>query len=89
MKKLIIITVSLLLVGGGIFGYMKYQESQESTGRPFDPEWGKVNVKIGPFEDCEYTNSIGKCISLRLTRICLLQLVGRKVAHTNLVSYCF
>lgn len=51
MKKLIIITVVLLLVGGGIFGYMMYQKSQESTGREFDPEWGKVHVKIGPFED--------------------------------------
>ena len=51
MKNLIIITVVLLLVGGGIFGYMMYQKSQESTGREFDPEWGKVYVKLGPFED--------------------------------------
>ena len=50
MKKLIIITVSVLLVGGGIFEYMKYQESQNQE-REFDPEWGKVYVKLGPFED--------------------------------------
>jgi hypothetical protein len=64
MKKLIIITVSVLLVGGGIFGYMKYQESQESTGRPFDPEWGKVNVKIGLFEDSvEFFNDVNTLTS--------------------------
>ena len=50
MKKLIIITVSVLLVGGGIFGYMKYQESQNQE-REFDPEWGKVYLKLGTFED--------------------------------------
>ena len=58
MKKLIIITVSVLLVGGGIFGYMKYQESQNQE-REFDPEWGKVNVKLGPFEDSvEFFNDV-------------------------------
>ena len=52
MKKFIIVTLVLaVLAGGGIFGYMMYQKSQESTGREFDPEWGKVYVKIGPFED--------------------------------------
>ena len=50
MKTFIIIIVALLLAGGGIFGYMVYQESQ-GKGREFDPEWGKVLVKIGPFED--------------------------------------
>ena len=50
MKTFIIIIVALLLAGGGIFGYMVYQESQDK-GREFDPEWGKVLVKIGPFED--------------------------------------
>ena len=50
MKKLIIITVSVLLVGGGIFEYMKYQESQNQE-REFDPEWGKVYLKLGTFED--------------------------------------
>ena len=58
MKKLIIITVSVLLVGGGIFGYMKYQESQNQE-REFDPEWGKVNVKLGTFEDSvEFFNDV-------------------------------
>jgi hypothetical protein len=50
MKTLIIITVSLLLVGGGIFGYMMYQESQNEETK-FNPEFGKVRVKIGTFED--------------------------------------
>jgi hypothetical protein len=60
MKKVIIVTLVLaVLAGGGIFGYMKYQESQESTGREFDPEWGKVHVKIGPFEDSvEFMNDV-------------------------------
>jgi len=58
MKKFIIITVVLLLAGGGVFGYMKYQESQDQ-GRPFDPEWGKVQISIGPFEDSvEFMNDV-------------------------------
>lgn len=51
MKKFIISTVVLaLLAGGGIFGYMMYQKSQNQE-REFNPEWGKVHVKIGLFED--------------------------------------
>lgn len=59
MKNLFIITVVLVLVGSGIIGYMMYQKSQEPTGRPFDPEWGKVHVKLGPFEDSvEFFNDV-------------------------------
>jgi hypothetical protein len=51
MKKFIISTVVLaVLAGGGIFGYMMYQKSQNQE-REFNPEWGKVLIKIGPFED--------------------------------------
>ena len=51
MKKVIIVTLVLaVLAGGGIFGYMKYQESQNPE-REFDPEFGKVHISIGPFED--------------------------------------
>jgi hypothetical protein len=59
MKKVIIVTLVLaVLAGGGIFGYMKYQESQDQR-RPFDPEWGKVHISIGPFEDSvEFMNDV-------------------------------
>jgi len=51
MKKFIIVTLVLaVLAGGGIFGYMKYQESQNEESK-FNPEFGKVLIKIGPFED--------------------------------------
>ena len=51
MKKFIISTVVLaVLAGGGIFGYMMYQKSQNQE-REFNPEWGKVLIKIDPFED--------------------------------------
>ena len=51
MKKCIIVTLVLaVLAGGGIFGYMMYQNSQNQE-REFNPEWGKVLIKIGPFED--------------------------------------
>jgi hypothetical protein len=51
MKKFIIVTLVLaVLAGGGIFGYMMYQNSQNQE-REFNPEWGKVLIKIGPFED--------------------------------------
>jgi hypothetical protein len=63
MKTFIIITVALLLAGGGIFGYMMYQESQNQE-RKFDPEWGKVLIKIGPFEDSvEFFNDSKKLTS--------------------------
>ena len=51
MKKFIISTVVLaVLAGSGIFGYMMYQKSQNQE-REFNPEWGKVLIKIDPFED--------------------------------------
>jgi uncharacterized membrane protein len=51
MKKFIIVTLVLaVLAGGGIFGYMMYQNSQNQE-REFNPEFGKVLIKIGPFED--------------------------------------
>lgn len=51
MKKFIIVTLVLaVLAGGGIFGYMMYQESQNEESK-FNPEFGKVLIKIGPFED--------------------------------------
>lgn len=51
MKKVIIVILVLaILAGGGIFGYMMYQESQNKETK-FDPEWDKVLIKIGPFED--------------------------------------
>jgi hypothetical protein len=64
MKKVIIVTLVLaVLAGGGIFGYMMYQKSQNQV-RPFDPEWGKVNVKIGPFEDSvEFFNDVNTLTS--------------------------
>jgi hypothetical protein len=59
MKKVIIVILVLaILAGGGIFGYMMYQESQNQV-RPFDPEWGKVHISIGPFEDSvEFMNDV-------------------------------
>ena len=51
MKKFIISTVVLaVLAGCGIFGCMMYQKSQNQE-REFNPEWGKVLIKIDPFED--------------------------------------
>lgn len=51
MKKFIIVTLVLaVLAGGGIFGYMMYQNSQNEETK-FNPEFGKVLIKIGPFED--------------------------------------
>ena len=59
MKKVIITTLVLaVLAGGGIFGYMMYQKSQDQEHK-FDPEWDKVLIKIGPFEDSvEFFNDV-------------------------------
>lgn len=51
MKKFIIITLVLaVLVAIGIIGYTMYQESQNEE-HVFNPEFGKVHIKIGTFED--------------------------------------
>ncbi len=50
MKTIVIITLLLVAAAVGALGYDAYQESQNPE-REFDPEFGKVLVKIGPFED--------------------------------------
>ena len=55
MKKVIItILVLALLAGGGIFGYMKYQESQEPKPAEFSSSSGMIYVKLDNFEDSVY-----------------------------------
>lgn len=55
MKKFIIVMLVLaVLVGGGIFGYMKYQESQEPKPAEFSSSAGKIYVKLENFEDSVY-----------------------------------
>lgn len=55
MKKVIItLLVLAILAGGGIFGYMKYQESQEPKPAEFSSSSGKIYVKLENFEDSVY-----------------------------------
>ena len=58
MKTIVIITLVLVAAAAAALGYDAYQDSQNVETK-FDPEFGKVLIKIGPFEDSvEFMNDV-------------------------------